>query len=158
MTDVNDNSPVFNKSSYSADVREDAPVGTVLLQVRATDADGEPPRDTSPLACLQGRAASEDSAAAAVDELLGTGGGAQRSSVPGTGSPLPAVRLRYELAQHSTPEVSNLFQVNESTGEVSVRSPLDYDRGPRDFTFAVMAYDCMFCSGHSILVVTRKVT
>ena len=166
VVDVNDNSPVFEQPSYSADVREDAPLGSSVLRVRATDSDGEPPRDSSPLACLQGAASAsgvltEDGAgagvgASAVDELLGgvgvgVGGQQQRSSASASGSGLGAgsgsgVRLRYQLAQHVAPDVAHYFQVNENTGELSVRAPLDYDRGARDFTFAVVAYDCMRCS------------
>ncbi|XP_023803142.1 protocadherin gamma-B5-like, partial [Cyanistes caeruleus] len=39
VTDANDNSPVFSKSLYEARVAENLPVETVVLQVRATDAD-----------------------------------------------------------------------------------------------------------------------
>ena len=159
VVDVNDNSPVFELPSYSAEVREDAPIGSVVLRVRATDADGEPLRDSNPLACLQGSSSAagvlpEDgvgtgsgSSSSAADEILGGVGGQQRSSASASSSGAgPGVRLRYQLAQHVAPDVSNYFQVNESTGELSVRAPLDYDRGTRDFTFAVVAYDCTRCS------------
>ncbi|NWX94400.1 PCDGE protein, partial [Nothoprocta pentlandii] len=39
VTDANDNAPVFSKSSYEARVRENVPTGSLVLQVRATDAD-----------------------------------------------------------------------------------------------------------------------
>ncbi|XP_026227263.1 protocadherin-16-like isoform X2 [Anabas testudineus] len=39
VLDVNDNSPVFSKTSYSVEVSEDAREGTQVLQVSATDAD-----------------------------------------------------------------------------------------------------------------------
>ena len=39
VSDVNDNRPVFTRESYSADVDEDSPPGTLVLQVSATDAD-----------------------------------------------------------------------------------------------------------------------
>ncbi|RMB96919.1 hypothetical protein DUI87_26990 [Hirundo rustica rustica] len=39
VTDANDNPPVFSKSLYEARVAENLPVGSVVLQVRATDAD-----------------------------------------------------------------------------------------------------------------------
>ncbi|XP_073342596.1 protocadherin alpha-8-like [Pagrus major] len=39
VLDVNDNSPVFNKELYSATLRENVPVGTVVIQVNATDLD-----------------------------------------------------------------------------------------------------------------------
>uniref|UniRef100_UPI0037E8DF2B protocadherin-16 n=1 Tax=Semicossyphus pulcher TaxID=241346 RepID=UPI0037E8DF2B len=41
VLDVNDNSPVFNKGSYSAEVSEDAAEGTQILEVAAVDADDE---------------------------------------------------------------------------------------------------------------------
>ncbi|NWJ03263.1 PCDGE protein, partial [Crypturellus undulatus] len=39
VTDANDNAPVFSKSTYEARVRENVPTGSLVLQVRATDAD-----------------------------------------------------------------------------------------------------------------------
>ncbi|XP_074527695.1 protocadherin-16 isoform X1 [Halichoeres trimaculatus] len=39
VLDVNDNSPVFSKSSYSVEVSEDAAEGTQVLEVAAVDAD-----------------------------------------------------------------------------------------------------------------------
>ncbi|XP_063025239.1 protocadherin gamma-B5-like [Melospiza melodia melodia] len=39
VTDANDNPPVFNKSLYEARVSENLPLESVVLQVRATDAD-----------------------------------------------------------------------------------------------------------------------
>ncbi|XP_062358429.1 uncharacterized protein LOC134049773 [Cinclus cinclus] len=39
VTDLNDNPPVFGKSLYEARVAENVPVGSLVLRVRATDAD-----------------------------------------------------------------------------------------------------------------------
>ncbi|KAM8798900.1 protocadherin gamma-B5-like [Eudromia elegans] len=39
VTDANDNAPVFSKSVYEARVRENVATGSLVLQVRATDAD-----------------------------------------------------------------------------------------------------------------------
>ncbi|XP_031698212.1 protocadherin alpha-3-like, partial [Anarrhichthys ocellatus] len=39
VLDVNDNSPVFIKEFYSSTLKENAPVGTVVIQVNATDLD-----------------------------------------------------------------------------------------------------------------------
>ncbi|XP_072729068.1 protocadherin gamma-B5-like isoform X7 [Ciconia boyciana] len=39
VTDANDNAPVFSKSVYEARVRENLPAGSLVLRVRATDAD-----------------------------------------------------------------------------------------------------------------------
>ncbi|XP_017685873.1 PREDICTED: uncharacterized protein LOC108504879, partial [Lepidothrix coronata] len=39
VTDLNDNPPVFSKSIYDARVAENLPAGSLVLQVRATDAD-----------------------------------------------------------------------------------------------------------------------
>ncbi|XP_062846826.1 protocadherin alpha-3-like [Trichomycterus rosablanca] len=39
VLDVNDNSPVFTKDSYSAKIVENAPIGTTVIQVNATDLD-----------------------------------------------------------------------------------------------------------------------
>ncbi|XP_051882334.1 protocadherin-16 [Pristis pectinata] len=39
VLDINDNSPTFKESTYMAEVQEDSAVGTVVVQVLATDAD-----------------------------------------------------------------------------------------------------------------------
>ncbi|XP_049441914.1 protocadherin alpha-8-like isoform X25 [Epinephelus fuscoguttatus] len=39
VLDVNDNSPVFTQETYSATLKENVPVGTVVIQVNATDLD-----------------------------------------------------------------------------------------------------------------------
>uniref|UniRef100_A0A158P8W9 Cadherin-23 n=1 Tax=Angiostrongylus cantonensis TaxID=6313 RepID=A0A158P8W9_ANGCA len=39
VLDVQDNSPIFEKDSYFADIREDAPIGTTVLSVFARDLD-----------------------------------------------------------------------------------------------------------------------
>ncbi|XP_039976661.1 protocadherin alpha-3-like [Xiphias gladius] len=39
VLDVNDNSPVFTKELYSATLKENVPLGTVVIQVNATDLD-----------------------------------------------------------------------------------------------------------------------
>ncbi|XP_068181916.1 protocadherin alpha-8-like [Antennarius striatus] len=39
VLDVNDNSPVFTKEQYSATLKENVPVGTIVIQVNATDMD-----------------------------------------------------------------------------------------------------------------------
>lgn len=39
VTDFNDNKPAFNHSSYVTSVSEDAPVGTTITTITATDLD-----------------------------------------------------------------------------------------------------------------------
>ncbi|XP_067408764.1 cadherin-23 isoform X1 [Emydura macquarii macquarii] len=39
IVDINDNNPIFGQPSYQKPVFEDVPLGTVILRVRATDAD-----------------------------------------------------------------------------------------------------------------------
>lgn len=39
LTDENDNAPVFDKARYSAFINEDAPIGTTVLSLQATDKD-----------------------------------------------------------------------------------------------------------------------
>ncbi|XP_037833451.1 protocadherin alpha-8-like [Kryptolebias marmoratus] len=39
VLDVNDNTPIFSKNAYSASLFENAPVGTTVIQVNATDMD-----------------------------------------------------------------------------------------------------------------------
>ena len=41
VKDVNDNSPVFDRSSYEVDIRENIPVDSTVLVVKATDADDD---------------------------------------------------------------------------------------------------------------------
>ena len=37
--DINDNSPIFAKSEASLEIEENVPIGSILTQVKATDAD-----------------------------------------------------------------------------------------------------------------------
>uniref|UniRef100_A0A3B3D0J4 Protocadherin alpha-3-like n=1 Tax=Oryzias melastigma TaxID=30732 RepID=A0A3B3D0J4_ORYME len=39
VLDINDNSPVFTKETYSATIKENIPIGTIVIQVNATDLD-----------------------------------------------------------------------------------------------------------------------
>ena len=39
VLDVNDNAPLFNPTTYRADIFENATIGTILLQIKATDQD-----------------------------------------------------------------------------------------------------------------------
>uniref|UniRef100_A0A803TL47 Cadherin related 23 n=2 Tax=Anolis carolinensis TaxID=28377 RepID=A0A803TL47_ANOCA len=39
IVDINDNNPIFSQPSYQKPVFEDVPLGTIILRVRATDAD-----------------------------------------------------------------------------------------------------------------------
>ncbi|XP_049330768.1 protocadherin alpha-8-like [Astyanax mexicanus] len=42
VIDINDNAPVFTKDTYSAKLSENAPIGTKVIQVNATDLDNGP--------------------------------------------------------------------------------------------------------------------
>ncbi|KAL2077331.1 hypothetical protein ACEWY4_026835 [Coilia grayii] len=42
VLDINDNSPVFTKDAYSASLNENAPIGTTVMRVNATDLDNGP--------------------------------------------------------------------------------------------------------------------
>jgi hypothetical protein len=39
ITDVNDNSPSFNQTTYAVSVKEDEPIGNVIYNIKATDPD-----------------------------------------------------------------------------------------------------------------------
>ncbi|KAM9327300.1 cadherin-23 [Gastrophryne carolinensis] len=39
IVDINDNNPIFSKTSYQKSVSEDIPLGSTVLQIKATDAD-----------------------------------------------------------------------------------------------------------------------
>ncbi|XP_069026648.1 protocadherin alpha-3-like isoform X8 [Embiotoca jacksoni] len=45
VLDVNDNAPIFSKDAYSVTLNENAPVGTTVIQVNATDLDEGPNGD-----------------------------------------------------------------------------------------------------------------
>lgn len=42
VLDINDHSPQFQSSSYTADISEDVPIGSLVLEVKATDLDHGP--------------------------------------------------------------------------------------------------------------------
>ncbi|XP_035507316.1 protocadherin-8 isoform X1 [Scophthalmus maximus] len=80
VTDFNDNSPVFDQSSFSVSLPEDAPVGTVILSLHAVDADE----------------------------------GSNGEVVYGFGKQVPR-------------EIRQLFQVDNKSGRLTLRSPVDFE-------------------------------
>ncbi|XP_070693464.1 protocadherin alpha-3-like [Pempheris klunzingeri] len=79
VLDVNDNAPVFTKDDYSAEINENSPIGTVVIQVNATDMDEGLNGDVS-----------------------------------------------YSFGNVNN-KVHELFDVDPSTGEITVRGQLDYE-------------------------------
>ncbi|KAM3612183.1 uncharacterized protein V6R79_004086 [Siganus canaliculatus] len=80
VIDVNDNVPLFSKDIYSVRVSENAPVGTAVIQVNATD----------------------------LDE------GANGDVV-------------YSLSKSMNENILNLFDINQLTGEITVKGLIDYE-------------------------------
>ncbi|XP_072290348.1 protocadherin alpha-3-like [Eucyclogobius newberryi] len=97
IIDVNDNTPTFEKSLYKSSVKENAPVGTVVIKLNATDAD---------------------------------------EGVNG--------KVIYSLIKRSTLDLSNIFNLNPETGEITVKGKLDFEETPA-FEVRVQATDF----GHS---------
>ncbi|XP_054888334.1 protocadherin-8 [Poeciliopsis prolifica] len=80
VTDFNDNSPVFDQNSFSVSLPEDAPVGTVILDLNAVDAD---------------------------EGLNG--------------------EVVYGFGKQVSHEIRELFQVDNKSGRVTLRSPVDFE-------------------------------
>ncbi|KAM8847872.1 protocadherin beta-16-like [Synchiropus picturatus] len=80
VLDVNDNTPVFTEALYKASLNEDAPVGTVVVTVTATDTD------------------------------QGSNG-----------------KITYSLSSLSEHAI-RVFEVNEETGEISLKGKVDYEK------------------------------
>uniref|UniRef100_A0A8C5GN97 Protocadherin-15 n=1 Tax=Gouania willdenowi TaxID=441366 RepID=A0A8C5GN97_GOUWI len=96
VLDVDDNSPVFTQQTYSVDLPENIPKDTVILQLKAIDAD------------------------------LGS-------------------RIMYRIrGEDLSQEISGLFYINPTTGELSVRKVPDYEavtESEPTYTFTVEAVD-----------------
>ncbi|CAF87248.1 unnamed protein product, partial [Tetraodon nigroviridis] len=84
VLDINDNAPVFSKDVYSVLLQENAPVGTTVIQVNATDADE----------------------------------GANGEVV-------------YSFSNSMNQNVLDLFEINELTGEITIKGPIDYEENDR---------------------------
>ncbi|XP_023271574.1 protocadherin-8-like [Seriola lalandi dorsalis] len=80
VTDFNDNSPVFDQNSFSVSLPEDAPVGTVILDLNAVDADE------------------------------GSNG-----------------EVVYGFGKQVSHEIRELFQVDNKSGRLTLRSPVDFE-------------------------------
>ncbi|XP_072253769.1 protocadherin-8 [Leuresthes tenuis] len=80
VTDFNDNSPVFDQNSFSVSLPEDAPVGTVILDLNAVDAD---------------------------EGLNG--------------------EVVYGFGKQVSHEVRELFQVDNKSGRLTLRNPVDFE-------------------------------
>ncbi|XP_029386103.1 protocadherin-8 [Echeneis naucrates] len=80
VTDFNDNSPVFDQNSFSVSLPEDAPTGTVILDLNAVDADE------------------------------GSNG-----------------EVVYGFGKQVSNEIRELFQVDNKSGRLTLRSPVDFE-------------------------------
>ncbi|XP_071313466.1 protocadherin alpha-8-like isoform X15 [Trachinotus anak] len=80
VLDVNDNTPVFSKDIYSVTLTENAPIGTTVVQVNATDLDEGPNGD-----------------------------------------------VVYSFSKSVSHKLLNLFDINLSTGEITVKGLIDYE-------------------------------
>ncbi|XP_029368715.1 protocadherin alpha-8-like [Echeneis naucrates] len=83
VLDINDNAPVFTRD-YSAMLDENAPVGTTVIQVNATDLDEGPNGD-----------------------------------------------VVYSFSSSMSQNILNLFDINPSTGEITVTGLIDYEKKDR---------------------------
>ncbi|XP_029369142.1 protocadherin alpha-8-like [Echeneis naucrates] len=81
VLDVNDNAPVFHQDVYSVMLNENAPVGTTVIQVNATDLDEGPNGD-----------------------------------------------LIYSFTDSINQKLLKLFDINSSTGEITVKGLIDYEQ------------------------------
>ncbi|XP_049897972.1 protocadherin alpha-8-like [Epinephelus moara] len=80
VLDVNDNAPVFTRDAYSVMLDENAPVGTTVVQVNATDLDEGPNGE-----------------------------------------------VVYSFSNSVNRRIFKLFDINQSTGEIIVKGPIDYE-------------------------------
>ncbi|XP_068600399.1 protocadherin-16 [Brachionichthys hirsutus] len=121
VLDVNDNSPVFSKSSYSVEVSEDAAEGSHVLQVSAKDVDDN----------LNGKVlyflGHEAHGAFAVDENTGvvaTSAPLDREKLPSYSFQVFAVDLSPASPRNSTARVTvTVLDVNDNT-PVFIQDPL----------------------------------
>ncbi|XP_078025490.1 protocadherin alpha-3-like [Epinephelus lanceolatus] len=80
VLDVNDNIPVFSKDIYTVMLDENAPIGTTVVQVYATDLDDGPNGE-----------------------------------------------VVYSFSNSVNRRIFKLFEINPSTGEITVKGPIDYE-------------------------------
>ncbi|XP_031698408.1 protocadherin alpha-4-like, partial [Anarrhichthys ocellatus] len=80
VLDINDNAPVFSEDVYSVMLNENAPVGTTVTQVNATDLDDGPNGE-----------------------------------------------VVYSFSNSVNRRLFKLFEINQSTGEIIVKGPIDYE-------------------------------
>uniref|UniRef100_A0A672FTD1 Protocadherin 2 alpha a 15 n=1 Tax=Salarias fasciatus TaxID=181472 RepID=A0A672FTD1_SALFA len=93
VLDVNDNAPVFSEEMYSVTLKENAQIGTIVIQVNATDPDE------------------------------GTNGD-----------------IVYSFSQSMQQKLLNLFNMNELTGEITVKDSIDYEEND-EFEIEIQASD-----------------
>ncbi|XP_051790014.1 protocadherin alpha-C2-like isoform X20 [Erpetoichthys calabaricus] len=105
VLDSNDNAPVFDKQVYKVQLVEDAPPGTLVIKLNATDLDEGPNGE-----------------------------------------------VMYSFSGYTPDNVRQLFGMNPSTGEIRVRSPLDYEQAS-SYEIYVQAMD----KGASAVAVHCKV-
>ncbi|XP_077464618.1 protocadherin alpha-8-like isoform X11 [Stigmatopora argus] len=80
VIDANDNAPVFSSEKYSVALRENSPVGTIIIKVNATDLDEGPNGE-----------------------------------------------VVYSFSNSVNQKILNLFEINHSTGVITVKGIIDYE-------------------------------
>uniref|UniRef100_A0A7N8XUU0 Protocadherin 2 alpha a 15 n=1 Tax=Mastacembelus armatus TaxID=205130 RepID=A0A7N8XUU0_9TELE len=93
VLDINDNAPVFSQDVYSVMLNENAPIGTTIIQVNATDLDDGPNGD-----------------------------------------------VVYTFSRTVNSRLLNLFDIDHSTGEITVKGLIDYELKDR-YEIEVQASD-----------------
>uniref|UniRef100_A0A672YLY5 Protocadherin 2 alpha a 15 n=1 Tax=Sphaeramia orbicularis TaxID=375764 RepID=A0A672YLY5_9TELE len=84
VLDINDNAPIFSKDVYSVMLDENAPAGTTVLQVNATDLDNGPNGE-----------------------------------------------VVYSFSNSMDQNILNLFDIDQTTGEITVKGSIDYEENER---------------------------
>ena len=111
VTDLNDNPPVFNQTSYLISTREDASIGATILRVSATDAD-----------------ISE--ANSGIRYFI------SNSDTQGSGSGTGPITPTDSSNIQGLP-----FDISTTTGDITVSGQLDFDAGTTLYDFSVLAID-----------------
>ncbi len=56
--------------------------------------------------------------------------------------PNPNGAVRYALAGHASAVVRERFAIDETSGQLTLRQPLDYDSGVKLYSVPIVASDC----------------
>jgi len=147
VTDVNDNPPVFSEKTYYIKVREDFPVGTIVMRMKATDDDeGDGGVVRYSIDYQKGQSQQQQvTITNGLSNPINQAGTMTSASGGHSSGPLSSSLSYYRTSSTDEMDVNHnhqrpFFTIDEMMGNVRISRPLDYE-AQQVFNLTIVARD-----------------